>query len=403
MNSEELEKETIQYIENTNREYRKSKGQYFTPKILREALLEQLPRKVSPRILDPGCGTGEFLLTAKEYFEKPALYGWEIDQKLAEISRKLVPEAQIECTDTLIKNENEKYDFVIGNPPYYELDLAEEVKEAYRDIIKGRINIYALFVYKGIKLLKEGGYLAYVVPPSMNNGAYFAKLREFIINQCNIEYLAIQEAPHLFHDALQSVMLLVLKKGKNKGNYLFKKNGITIFSERSIYLKEAFSNQTTLQDLGYQVRTGRLVWNQNKDLLTKDSNNGVPLIWSHNIKRGRLELNNHKKPQFVRISTFDSGPAIVVNRVVGRPGKGRIKAALIPEKMKFVAENHVNVISDPEQQRLNSGKRQKRSSWGEILDQLNSPEKVGILQSITGNTQISKTELENLFPIDITL
>ena len=35
------------------------------------------------------------------------------------------------------------------------------------------------------------------------------------------------------------------------------------------------------------------------------------------------------------------------------------------------------------------------------MNQLSSPQKLQIIKSITGNTQISKNELEKLFPIDI--
>jgi len=86
----------------------------------------------------------------------------------------------------------------------------------------------------GLDLLKEGGYLAYVLPPSMNNGAFFAGLRKTIIEETNIEYMEVLPKPDLFDQALQAIMLLVLKKGPNKGSYIFKRNGVTIFAERPV-------------------------------------------------------------------------------------------------------------------------------------------------------------------------
>ena len=394
----EFRPETLEYMNEVNVEYRKSLGQYFTPESIREKLLSKLSKKENSKILDPGCGTGEFLLTAKEYFENPELYGWDIDEKLVRISQKLVPDAQIEKTDALKRNDYEKYDFVIGNPPYYEFCLDNELRKRFGEVINGRANIYSLFIYQGIKLLKIGGYLAYVVSPSMNNGAYFAKLRSYIVENCNIEYLSVLDSPNLFDGALQSVMLLILKKGQNKGDYIFKKNGILIFSEEVDYLDKAFEGKTTLSELGYEVKTGRLVWNQNKHLLTYEAEGNVPLIWSHNVTSEGLKLGNHKRPQYVEITEgYDVGPAIIVNRIVGRPGSGRIRATLVPQGMRFIGENHVNVIFLPKQARLIP--TEKTADLENILRQLNSPEKVGIVQSITGNTQISKNELEKLFPI----
>lgn len=400
MIKDEFRPETLEYMSEVDIECRKSLGQYFTPESIRKKLLSQLPKKRNPKILDPGCGTGEFLLTAKEYFNNPELYGWDIDEKLVRISQKLVPDAKIEKSDALKKNDYEKYDFVIGNPPYYEFCPDTELRKRFGEVINGRANIYSLFIYQGVKLLKRGGYLAYVVSPSMNNGAFSAKLRSYIVENCNIEYLSVLDSPDLFEGALQSVMLLILKKGENKGDYIFKKNGILIFSERVDYLTKAFEGKATLSEVGYEVKTGRLVWNQNRHLLTNEAEGNIPLIWSYNITRDGLKLGNHKRPQYVKIADgyYDVGPAIVVNRIVGRPGSGRIRAALVPQGMKFIGENHVNVIFPPKQAELMP--TGKMIDLEDILRQLNSPEKVGVLQGITGNTQISKNELEKLFPID---
>ena len=47
----------------------------------------------------------------------------------------------------------------------------------------------------------------------MNNGAYFNKLRRFILNNFSIEYLKIFDDPFLFEDVQTAVQLIVLRKG----------------------------------------------------------------------------------------------------------------------------------------------------------------------------------------------
>ncbi|MEM2499420.1 MAG: N-6 DNA methylase, partial [Sulfolobales archaeon] len=100
---DELHPETVRYVLSVGQEYRKKFGQFFTPRSLRVELIERLPRISKPKVLDPACGTGEFLLTARDYFEEPELYCWEIDPVLADIARKVVPEASIEVVDSLKK------------------------------------------------------------------------------------------------------------------------------------------------------------------------------------------------------------------------------------------------------------------------------------------------------------
>ncbi len=400
---------TLEYIKVTELAHRKKFGQYFTPKTVRDELLRHLPKDLpNPKILDPACGTGEFLASAEERFPTAELEGWDIDPKLVEIARSVSPKSELFVKDSLFATASAKYDFIIGNPPYFEITPDAEIRNRYGMLLGGRANIFGLFIKLGLDLLKKGGYLAFVVPPSMNNGAFFSKVREYVVNHSNIELLKVQRDASLFHDALQMTMLLILRKGKNTGDYIFKHHGIVIFSESSEHLKEAFRGTVSLRELGFSVRTGRLVWNQNKGRLTHEPDKGIPLLWAHNISHDGLRFPViGKKPQYVKVDSYDVGPAIVVNRITGAAKAAKIRAAIVPPKMKFVAENHCNVIFPPPKARkrapddLEPSVSKRNINLEEICRQLRSPEKLRVMQNITGNTQISKTELERLFPISL--
>jgi adenine-specific DNA-methyltransferase len=408
MNSE-LSPQTLEYIEETDLAYRKQNGQYFTPRSIRNELLRQLPKEyVNPKILDPACGTGEFLVSAAEHFPTAVIEGWDVDPKLITIARNMSPNSKLFVKDSLTESQTGTYDFVIGNPPYFEFSPDNAVKRKYEMVLNGRTNIFSLFIKLGLDLLKEGGYLAYVVPPSMNNGAYFSKVREYIVNNSNIEFLKILKNTSLFHDALQLTMLLILRKGKNRGDYLFEHNGIRILCENPGFLKASFFGTKSLLELGFSVKTGRLIWNQNKERLTNKAEEGVPLLWAHNISASGLRFPViDKKPQYVRVKDVDEGPAILVNRITGAARAAKIKAAIVPDKMKFIAENHCNVIFPPSKRKQLGFDYEAQISTGKIIDlkeicvQLGLAEKLRVMQNITGNTQISKTELERLFPISV--
>lgn len=395
---EEYTKESIDYLKNTDIKKRKKLGQYFTPKSIRELLLSKLPKKDNADILDPACGSGEFLLSCKKYFKNPILYGFDIDKKLINIASKLVKNASIKNFDFLnIDINKKKYDYIIGNPPYFELKLNEEIKKKYFDIIKGRVNIFSLFIKTGLDLLKDGGYLAYVVPPSMNNGAYFSKLREYIIKNASLEYLHIIDGADNFHLANQKVMLIILKKtnSKKSSKYLFKKNGITIFTEDKKFLNKAYKNTVSLKDIGYTVKTGGIIWNEHKEKLTNDKNNSTLLIWASNINNGKIIIGYTKgKPQYIKNISNDliiKSRVVVVNRITGSSKEINIKAAIVNEK-EFVCENHVNVIYMSKNANCNY-------SLEDIFKALQDKTNIKVMRLISGNTQISKTELERLLPI----
>lgn len=394
---EEYTKESIDYLKNTDIKKRKQLGQYFTPKSIRELLLSKLPKKDNADILDPACGSGEFLLSCKKYFKNPILYGFDIDKKLINIASKLVKNASIKNFDFLnIDINKKKYDYIIGNPPYFELKLNEEIKKKYFDIIKGRVNIFSLFIKTGLDLLKDGGYLAYVVPPSMNNGAYFSKLREYIIKNSSLEYLHIIDGADNFHLANQKVMLIILKKtnSKKSSKYIFKKNGITIFTEDKKFLNKAYKNTVSLKDIGYTVKTGGIIWNEHKEKLTNDKNNSTLLIWASNINNGKIIIGYTKgKPQYIKNISNDliiKSRVVVVNRITGSSKDINIKAAIVNEK-EFVCENHVNVI-------YMSKNANQNYSLEDIFKALQDKTNIKVMRLISGNTQISKTELERLFP-----
>ncbi|TXJ37530.1 HsdM family class I SAM-dependent methyltransferase [Brachyspira aalborgi] len=395
---EEYTKESIDYLKNTDIKKRKKLGQYFTPKSIRELLLSKLPKKDNADILDPACGSGEFLLSCKKYFKNPILYGFDIDKKLINIASKLVKNASIKNFDFLnIDINKKKYDYIIGNPPYFELKLNEEIKKKYFDIIKGRVNIFSLFIKTGLDLLKDGGYLAYVVPPSMNNGAYFSKLREYIIKNSSLEYLHIIDGADNFHLANQKVMLIILKKtnSKKSSKYIFKKNGITIFTEDKKFLNKAYKNTVSLKDIGYTVKTGSIIWNEHKEKLANDKNNSTLLIWASNINNGKIIIGYTKgKPQYIKNISNDliiKSRVVVVNRITGSSKDINIKAAIVNEK-EFVCENHVNVIYMSKNANCNY-------SLEDIFKALQDKTNIKVMRLISGNTQISKTELERLLPI----
>lgn len=394
---EQYHKLSEQYLEEQSLAYRKKLGQYFTPKTIREKLLSNLPSFEHPRILDPACGSGEFLLSAQKFYPNADLVGWDIDDNLVNLARQIVPTASFEQVNSIEKRPKAEFDIVVGNPPYFEFLPDNEIRSRFEEIIWGRTNIFSLFVKLGLDALKPGGYLAYVIPPSLNNGAYFKKLRDYITKNCSIELLDILNSPKIFHSAQQQVMIMILKKGGKSDKYQYSKNGIKIFTANLDKIKNLTKGKSTLFEKNFTVKTGQVVWNINKEKLSHSAENCTLLIWSHNIGRGHIKFKKKIKPQYItNCKKIHTGPVIVVNRITGATETSRIKAALIPESMIFTAENHVNMIFPP------PGFLKQENALDileSIVRQLNSEETAQAIRLLTGNTQISKNELWKMLPL----
>ncbi len=397
---------TLQYLKGRPKSERSPLGQFITPRKLRETLIEQMHIEPGMRILDPGVGTGEFLASCFEFQKETKLEGWDIDSQVAEVAKKLVPSASIKVQSALDQEWNEEFDIVIGNPPYFEMrSLDPKIKFRYKSLIGGRPNIFALFFGVGLGALKKGGRLGYVVPPSMNNGAFFSKLRSFIEEHASIEFMKVYDDSKLFSDAQTAVQLIVLEKGKKSSNYIVDLGKLSKTAvERKIFVEDKdslvgeFKGRTTLWNLGYEAVTGSLVWNQNKELLrVKEEPGCVPLLWAHNITDSReiaLNDNHPKKPQYVISDNFLKGPAIIVNRITGSVGQGSLRCAIVPEGKNFVGENHVNVI------KMRKGVT-PLVDWDGLLDLLRKENINARIQMLTGNTQVSCIELTHFLPLDL--
>lgn len=406
--SEELSSLTIDYLKNRPKEERSPLGQFITPKSLRDALLDQIELSPGMKVLDPGVGTGEFLYSCNARIDNLNLEGWDIDPQVVKVAKKLVPNAEIKIQSALDQGWEENFDVVIGNPPYFEIrNLDAKTRQRYKQVIGGRPNIFSLFFAVGLGALKPNGALGYVVPPSMNNGAFFTKLRSYISQSASIEFLKVYTDSDLFLDAQTAVQLIVLRKGKTSSKHVIDLGKLAksteqreIFVEDTASFRNEFIDRTNLWNLGYKATTGSLVWNKNKNMLRnfpeKDS---VPLIWAHNITTESdivIDEGHPKKLQHVLSKEFLVGPAIVVNRITGSVGQGSLRCALIPDGYKFIGENHVNVIT----------KRKDITPLITLEEVLKLLRKTGInekVQKLTGNTQISCVELTHFLPLDIKL
>ncbi len=332
---------TCRWIESASLKHRKELGQYMTPATLRERLLDQCDLRPGIRVLDPGVGTGEFLASVMVKEPRAKTYGWDIDKTVLSVASEVVPQATLLERSALTPHIGDPFDLVIGNPPYFQFRASPDIRRHYGRVISGRVNIFALFFQVGLELLNLGGQLAFVVPPSMNNGAYFNNLRNYILDYGAVEFLEVYSDYSLFSNAQTPVQLIVIRRGaadRGKHTYPYSdpSNGFrrTLFFEDPQHIRRLFRNGNTLHQLGYEAVTGTVVWNQHKGALRRSpSRKTVPLIWAHNIMDASIVLvDNHRRPQYIETELPPMvGPAIVANRITGSVGSGALKCALIPE------------------------------------------------------------------------
>lgn len=449
--------------------YRSSNGIFYTPPILVDRLLDTVESNgvnwADISIIDPSCGGGAFLTPiAKRIVEcldpgspkqiehhlKNNLKGYDIDPFGAWLSQEFLRiylqrtfldhhfdlEGIVECKDSLGYSQKDcgSFDLVIGNPPYGKVSLTKEEREKWNDSLYGHANYYGLFAHLGIKMLRESGRLAYVMPSSFLGGKYFKKLRSFLLkasSPTSIDFISSREG--VFPDVLQEVCLMHLKKEKTIHPTL-EVNFLDAFEFDTLKITPGGSHSITsadgspwliprnldqvsilnsleklplrLKDLGYKVSTGPLVWNRHKDQLSKEkTGSAIPIVWAeclHPNQNGafiyKCQGRNHYpfyRPTSDKDPNIVNKPCILVQRTTALEQKRRLVCAIMPEDFLrsyhqgVSVENHLNMILQVED-------NPPRISMETINFLLNSPILDSIFRCINGSAAVSAYEIEAL-------
>ena len=401
---------SLTFTNKTDKSVKKSHGIYFTPKNIRQLLVNKLDLLLdsssSLNILEPSTGSGEFIYTLSNKFKNSQIDGVELNQQLAKHCQKKFSKnnkISIIQSDFLELDITKKYDLIVGNPPYFEIKKKDLKYEGYQSVTSGRINIYTLFLYKCIGLLRPGGILSFVIPPSILNGAYFEKIRQYIVSTCNI--LDISHVTGQFLDTGISVMIFTIQKLignlKNNGNFIVNTPS-KIFSDKYGEVNSLIDGTKTIHQLHCVVKTGKIVWNQHKTELVNKDQGGKLLIYADNLGDNEIILKTWKNPekkQYIKLTSpkeLLKPPVILINRGFRGNRSISISPVLVSEDsihQEFYAENHVNVILPLNQE--------GKSNIKKIYDSLITTKTQKFIDMVIGNGQLSKTELENLIPIDI--
>ena len=369
---------SIAFNKSLSKVERSKQGIYFTPKKARDVMFNKLNYLKPRKILEPSFGTGEFILDAKRIYPDAHICGIEKNEAL--FNSLICPDVELICCDFL--DWKGTADLIIGNPPYFVLKTKHVA-------MTGRPNMYILFLYKCLtEHLDTDGILAFIVPPSLFNCAYYQPMRDYIQKYTTILHLEHFNKPG-FYETGQETVLIILQKNKVNDNYIFNSNGTTYISP---FYKELYSitqNSTTLYALGLRVKTGNIVWNQVKPKLADE---GTLLIYSSNIKNSELTLNNLGgiKKQYVtdiKKPVLD-GPVILVERGYGNTYKFN---NVLVHMNNFYAENHINVIyPNTPADSVNLVK---------VINSFKDARSIQFIKWFIGNGSVSLTNLEKNMPI----
>lgn len=212
------------------------------------------------KVLENSCGEGNILLeVVKRYIESAKsekhsaeeiknglnkdIEAYEIDKECIEKCKnrlnKLAASYGIEGIEWNIKNNDflkedvqNRYDFIIGNPPYityHDMDDSQRefLKKSFSTCNNGRFDYCYAFIEASLKTLKNRGKMVYLVPCSIMTNKFAGDLRVKLSKYITeiYDYRTIK----IFSQALTSSVIIVCENLTNKSDlkyHLVKENTI---------------------------------------------------------------------------------------------------------------------------------------------------------------------------------
>ena len=438
-------------------------GAHYTPRALCQRLLEMAEEAgvewATARVLDPACGGGAFLSPlalrmAASLKDQPAetvltsieqrLRGYEIDPFAAWMSQVFLDvtlakpclkagrplKSLVQVCDALEQEPGaERFDLVIGNPPYGRITLSPSLRQKFQRSLFGHANLYGVFSDLALRLTSPEGVIAYVTPTSFLSGEYFKALRVLLgweAPPVSIDFIA--ERKGVFADVLQETLLATYQRDRKPSaatvHFLtqdrhgsVKINGAGSFNlperldrpwliPRNVQQSELVDRVSRLPhrlaDYGYTVRTGPLVWNRHKAGLRDDPGKGrYPLLWAESVRPNgvfeyRAQKRNHKpyfEPKEKENWVVTDHPCVLLQRTTAKEQCRRLIAAELPEQFirkhgAVVVENHLNMIKP-----LNGTPNVSAAALAALL---NSDVVDQVFRCINGSVAVSAYELQAL-------
>lgn len=397
-----------------SKEVKKNNGIYFTPPSCVKHNLELLKPYLDTysgtiNVLEPSCGSCEYVNALHSSFPEASITGIEYNDTIYNSVVVLENDkVKIFKMDYLQCDMGQKYDLIIGNPPFYVLKK-DAVDKKYYEYFEGRPNIYILFIIKSLSLLNDGGILSFVLPKNFINCLYYDKTRKYIAQHFQILHMEdCKEDKYM--ETQQETILLILQKPVNINNaekiqinnadfVLFINNYTLFYNETNIMLlKKLGENSKTLRQLGFKVSVGSVVWNQCKHILT-DDNSQTRLIYSSDIVNNELSMKtygNDKKKNFIKKPGMKKS-MLVINRGYG-VGEYKFNHCLIDTEKDYLIENHLICI---EYTKEDLTRTQLISEYKKIITSLNNEKTQEFIRNYFGNNAINTTELATILPMYI--
>lgn len=331
-------------------------GSFYTPPEVVRSMTAGLTPHDGFTLLDPGCGSGQFLLGAAEAgwrFEQ--LFGIDLDPlalRLAALNLLLAFPGidalpNLKCADALLTEPfgRRRFEVVIGNPPWGRLADGELRRSLNRQYSRKRnfSESFSYFLLRARELAAPAGVIRFLLPEAILNIRRHAEIRGELLRECS--WRSIAECGRKFSGVFTGAITLDLLnvppaadhrieiRPENGPEFQLPQNSLNPESglvircsplESSIWEKVSRYPHRTLKDSGTEWALGIVTGNNRKWLLPVGSRGGEPIVRGVEVQPYRLAPAQYeiffepKKFQQCAPERFYRAPEKLVYRFISR-------------------------------------------------------------------------------------
>lgn len=231
-----------------NAKIKKENGVVFTPEWVADFMVGEAlnSQKITgkEKVLDAGCGEGVFTIIAAKklaklsgkpinkvieeniyFIDLSPNYIEKTKQNLQKLSKNKITKFNEINDDFCFHNFNEKFNFIIGNPPYVRIQnlngRKEQLQNNFITASNGSIDLYYCFFEQALKLLKDNGKIVFITPNSHFYSAAGKNLRNLMLP--HLTKIVNFDHWQIFKDATAYTAITLMQKEKTNG-FLYAEN-----------------------------------------------------------------------------------------------------------------------------------------------------------------------------------
>jgi hypothetical protein len=239
-------------------------GQFYTPRPVADFLLAMTIDGERPFVLDPGCGSGTFLMSAYDYIADRTglthqdilsiVWGFDLSPFAAELAAinlfrqdlsefanfpRIVPgnffaHEPGQSVDfppprltpggvTKVPVPIPQFSCIVGNPPYLRSQNQDDLDPLYRNQLfsaaaragikaQPKTDLFAFFIYHAMRFMGVGSRLGFVTPASWLVSDYAVALQQLLMGELRLVAIVSSSAESFFPQVDVNAVLLVAER-----------------------------------------------------------------------------------------------------------------------------------------------------------------------------------------------